>query len=192
MRVRSARPHDAEQIYSLFRSVSIGEKDLVRRPKRGFYDYPLGFSDIAERADSPFSVVLENKGQIVAYILAYDLKHLPRGYDDPVHAAFRGVDESVVYADQLYVHPRYPIGIAGRLTDSWDALVRAEKVPGVVTAVPVQPWKNQSSFRFLLARGYSPQGGVHSGNIVLRVFAKPFWPLDTPFDGFGDSLLIRR
>jgi len=195
MILRAPKPADVEQIYEYFMSAQVSEKDLNRgSPKRGFYEYHLSYDDIATRVRTPFSLVMEeSKGKLVGYVLAYDLSHLPKlnstAHHDPVHDNLRVFDKNVVYIDQFFLHPDYPLTLAGRLTDAWEHTIRGEKVPGVICAIPEEPWVNKSSTRLVLARGFSRKGAVKTEKVNLRLFAKPYLPLDTPFEGFGDKLI---
>jgi len=157
-------------------------------PKRGFYEYPLSFKDMAQRAGSPLSFVMEESGRIRGYVLAYTVQQLSK--EDPIHQYVAMLDQSVVYLDQVFLHAQLPLPIAGRLFDVLDSLLQNEKVPGVVAAIPEHPWKNQSSVRMAYARGFSPRELITTEKVGLRLFTKPYLRLDNPFEGFGDSALV--
>lgn len=196
MIIRMPRAADAEQIYEHFIRAQVSKQNLDRStPKRGFYEYSLNYDDIAARASAPFSLVMEkSEGGLVGYVLAYNLSSIPEFKSttnhDPVHDSLKAFDKNVVYADQLFLHPAYPLTLAARLSDAWEYMIRGEKVPGVICAIPEEPWLNQSSTRLVLARGFSKKAKVKSEGIILRLFAKPYLPLDDPFEGFGDDLII--
>ncbi len=89
-RVRNIDPRwDGERIISLFRNSQV-EKGT--RAKTGFYEYPLSEEDLLRRikAAPELSLVLENnKGELLAYFLAYQTRDiesggLAQGYNDPV------------------------------------------------------------------------------------------------------------
>ncbi len=192
MIIRASRSRDSDQIFELFRKSSIS-RNGSRRTKRGFFEYPLRYEDIADRVNMPFSIVWENsRGRIVGYVLAYQIKDVPAlidGYRDPVHETLARFDPDVVYVDQLCINPHYPVTLASRLEDTFEYRTRMERVPGVVGAIPESPWKNQSSTRLALARGFSRAGTVRTGECTLRLFAKPYLPVGAYFEGLGDRLL---
>ncbi len=183
MKVTNLRFRDAEEVFELFRSAQIGRKDLeTGEPSRGFFEYPLSFQDIEDRLRDPrFSFALrDNNGRILSYLLAYPLSSV-RGHDalgqneDPVIKIARQQSPDFIYADQLFLSPQLPAFIAGRLFDMGDYVVQGERIPGALTAIPQSPWINRASTRFALARGFSRDGTVKSGEVELGLFSKPYW-----------------
>lgn len=189
MLIRHTAPQDAPQIYEMFQAAQVSAQDP--RAKNGFFDYRLGFKDLAARVDTPFSLVVEDRGRILSYILAFSLRQIGSISHDPIHDAINQLDPSVVYLDQLSLQPGCPLPFVARFLDTVDYLFRSERVPGIVTAIPQQPWKNVSSTRLALARGFTRRGVVEEPNVTLGVYAKPYLKLDNPFEGMGDQLLHR-
>lgn len=191
MIIKHTKQSDSEQIFELFKQNAVYQSDLGEKvPKRGFFEYHLGYDDIEARVNMSFSIKWVDKTRIIGYILAYSLKDLDKiGHQDPVHNHLLNLDKDVVYIDQLCINPNYPITLGARLGDSFEYMLRMEKVPGVVTAVPESPWKNHSSTRLVLMKGFSRKGLVKTQNVSLRLFVKPYLKLDTPFEGLGDGLI---
>lgn len=202
MIIRHAQPGDNAQIYEIFRGNAVPQHNFKSgipergMPAGGFYKYHLGYDDIAARVDSAFSLVLEDKGRISGYALAYDLNHAleigQKGYHDPVHENLRMLNGKVVYLDQIYLDPKHPITLAARFADTLEYIARMEKIPGAVTAIPVSPWNNANSTRFALLRGFSRAGAVSTKECTLGLFIKPYLPLDTPFQNLGNHLMTRH
>ncbi|MDO8741326.1 MAG: hypothetical protein Q7J54_07195 [Candidatus Woesearchaeota archaeon] len=194
MIIRMPKAADAEQIYEHFIRAQVSKQNLDRSaPKRGFYEYHLSYDDIAARARMPFSLVMEkSEGRLVGYVLAYSLSYIPEfeSKEDSIHNSLKAFDKNAVYIDQLFLHPDYPLTLAARLSDAWEHMIRGEKVPGVICAIPEEPWLNQSSTRLVLARGFSRKTKVESEGVTLRLFAKPYLPLNNSFEGFGDDLIL--
>ena len=194
MLIRNIKPSDSEQVYENFISESIVKQDLSKKkPIRGFYEYPLSYDDISRRTDSPFSILIEQSGGLIGYILAYDINYiqsLSAYHQDSVHEKINIFDRDVVYLDQLFINPNYSITLAARLVDTWENLIQKHKVPGVITAIPSYPWKNKSSTRIALARGYSRKNMVYGDKVILQLFAKPYLPLEFQFEGSGDNLIL--
>src|SRR3989344_5949237 len=92
MKIRLARASDSDELYELFKGASVNRSDLVRGeiPQSGFFEYHLSHADIALRAaNAPFSLVLEDRNRIIAYLLGYDNKFAAErvalsGHADPV------------------------------------------------------------------------------------------------------------
>lgn len=195
MIIRAPKLGDSEQVYEHFRNSQIRKEDIVNRiPKRGFYEYDLKFDDISARVNTQFSLImLDSMDRLMGYILGYKISFIPElelgTANDPVHRNILGFNKNVVYADQLYLNPIYPIHAAGRLMDAWEYMIRGENVPGVVSVIPENPWLNQSSRRLALARGFSSRGLIKTDKVTLRIFAKPYIVLDASIEGFGDSLI---
>lgn len=191
MNVRHTRQSDADQIFELFKLSSITKKDLSRNPKRGFYEYHLSYDNLSARANNPFSLVWENnKGNIVGYVLAYNLRDLDSKYHDSLHHKLMNFNDSVVYIDQATVHPNYSITLCSRLADTLDYILRMERIPGVVTAIPEDPWQNVSSVRIALVHGFARQGKFDTPETTLRLFTKPYLDVGMKFRNLGDHLLL--
>ena len=190
MIIRHTTPSDSDQIYDMFQAAQVSARDPARdRIKNGFFEYRLRYGDIATRVDSPFSFVAQDNGRIISYLLAYQLGKRAPVSNDPVLDSVRHWDASVVYIDQLFLQPDAPLPLVARFADTAEYVWRMEKVPGVVTAIPVQPWRNVSSARLALARGFTRAGVVQDPKLTLAVYSKPYLPLDNPFEGMGDHLL---
>ena len=175
MRIRNLTSADSERVYDAFRSVSV-DRNQQSIPKSGFFEYPLSLDDIRSRLqDNRFSLVLEEGGNILSYMIAYQMREARSiSHTDPVLSALEG-EGDLVYGDQLFLSPGTPIFYAGRLADFWTTLVANSNSPGVVCAIPQKPWKNLASTRMALARGFSRQGRVLDGDIELGLFSKPIW-----------------
>jgi len=178
MITRNLSVDDTEKVYDAFMSVAIS-RTQENPPSHGFYDYPLTLDDFKARLyDSRFSIALEDRKKLLAYILAYpfhqttdmDIQH------DLVLSRLKAPEETV-YADQLFMKPGLPLFIAGRFFDTWTNLAWGYIPPGVVCAIPQKPWKNVPSTRFVLARGFNRQKIISSSGLELAVYAKPFWEL---------------
>ncbi len=190
MLIRHTRPADSPQIYEAFQAAQISAQDPRNDvAKNGFFDYRLGYQDLAARVNTPFSFVLEQDGRILSYILAYTLGQVNPQSADPVHHAIGRFDPGVVYLDQLFLESGCPLPLAARFLDTVDYVWRSERIPGVVTAIPEQPWKNVSSTRLALARGLTRRGIVERPTVTLGIYVKPYLPMDNPFEGMGDRLL---
>lgn len=188
MIITSPTSSHIEQIYELFMNAQVSRQNPT--PKNGFFEYDLSFDDVLERASSQFSLVLcNNQGKVMGYILAQDLDAIRRmRTSDPVYTRINFFDGRVVYVDQLFCNN---LTLTGRLTDAWEHMIRGEKAPGIITAIPEKPWQNQSSTRLAIERGFSRTGIlVSTDKVDLRLFAKPYLPIDDPFEGFGDNLII--
>jgi hypothetical protein len=72
--------------------------------------------------------------------------------------------------------PGLPAFIAGRFVDNWTHILQNANVPGIVTAIPQKPWKNEASTRFAIHRGFSRKGTIiEAGDLELGIFTKPLW-----------------
>jgi len=182
MHIHLVRPRDQAQLYEAFLAASITAEDVQAHhiPRSGFFEYPLSERDLEARAQTPFSVVAEDsRSRLLGYIIGYPIAHarqqLAQGvYHDPVHDTFEGLDDHTLYLDQLYLARAQPVTVAARMFDTWEHLLRGEKVPNVVTAIPQLPWKNESCTRFVLYRGFSRHGFAASSAVTLGLFGKPY------------------
>ncbi len=183
MKVTNVRFRDAEEVFELFKSAQIGRENLgTGEPSKGFFEYHLSFQDIEDRLRDPrFSFSLrDNNGRILAYLLAYPLSSVNGSnalgqHVDPVIKIARQQNPDFVYVDQVFIAPQLPAFVAGRLFDMGDYTVQRERIPGAITAIPQSPWVNQASTRFAIARGFSREGTVKSGEVELSLFSKPYW-----------------
>jgi hypothetical protein len=179
MRVRLIRQTDIDQIFECFKAAQVRESDIKREtPASGFYEYNLSYNDISERAQTPFSLVLENsRGEILSYMIGYPVSYIRENISspDPVHEKIRTLEDDVVYADQVYLRKGLPLQIAMRLFDKWDFITQGEKTPLVIGAVPVFPWRNAASERMMIYRGFSRKGFVEEEKTRLALFEKPYY-----------------
>jgi len=182
------RATDLDQVFELFRGTSVSVNDVEKsnpKPKRGFYEYPMSINDLRRKmSDTTFSLLLEDRGRIVSYLLAYPAGQiqssgmLTPGHKDLVLEKLQAIDPRIVYADQLYVKPGLPTYVAGRVSDMFDYVAAGEQTPGIVTAIPQMPWMNQSSTRFALCR--ASQNRVDTAEQLLKregfnnVVVRPF------------------
>ncbi len=189
MRIRLARPSDNDELCALFRGASFTREDLVSKkaPDSGFYEYPLTHSDIAMRTGNPpFSLVMEDRRNIIVYLLGYDKQFASERvalseHTDPVIERFSRLPNAAVYLDQLFLQRGLPIFHASLLMDTWDHIVQGEKIEFVVASLPQGDWTNRSSLRFALDRGFSRKDKVNSLGVQLGVFSKPYLNLDEEF-----------
>lgn len=178
MRVRQLRAEDAGRVYDLFNLSRVSREDLARDsvPKSGFYEYPHTAYEMGQKiAASEMSVALVDGEKVLAYLLAYPIEaipHLSLDHEDPVLERLKGKGQ--VYADQFFLQHGLPVFLAGRLLDAWDDWVRSQGIAGVFGAIPQKPWRNISSTRFALCRGFSREGVVNAEGIELGLFHKPF------------------
>ena len=178
MKTRNLSVDDAEKVYDAFRLVSI-DRGQENAPDYGFYDYPLKVFDFEARLyDGRLSIALEDKGKLVAYMLAYGFWQIPDldTGDDLVLSRLKG-DSELIYLDQLFMKPGLPAHVAGRLLDIWTNLALGYTRQGVVTAIPQKPWRNVPSTRFAIHRGFRRQRVVREGDLEIGIFTKPFWEL---------------
>jgi len=180
MKIVNIRQSDFEQVYELFRSAQIRKQDLSKPVSRGFYEYDLKEQNLAERLKGGYSFALkDNHDKILAYMISYRMNSITDEamicgeHKDLVLQKLKNQD--IVYADQLFVRPELPVFIAGRLIDFWDYVMQNENVQRIVTAIPQKPWKNESSTRFALCRGFKREDSVNSNDVELGLFAKPYW-----------------
>lgn len=186
MQIRTIKLSDAERIYDLFRSAAVTREDLQRGvvPHSGFFEYPISERDLTAKLQEPqLSLMLEDGQRILAYIIAYDVnaiknRLLPAGVNDPVLVAMQNSNPRMVYVDQLYMRPNMPAFVAGRLFDAWERIVQGERIPGAAGVVPQKPWRNETSTRFSLHRGFRRSGTVRDGSIEFGLFTKPYWEKD--------------
>lgn len=177
MKIRAIKPSKSERIYDLFSSVSVNREDLKRKdvPNSGFYEYPLTHEDISRRLDEQsFSLALEHRGDILAYIISYSLSFARALPQDPVLQKLQDSNPKNAYLDQLFLKPGLPAFVAGRICDAWDHIAQGEKIPGAVCAIPQKPWRNEASTRLVIYRGFRRDALVGEGNIELGVFSKPY------------------
>jgi len=185
MRIRQLKESDLGQVFDLFSSVSVTKRQVEANPvpKSGFYEYHLQEQDMKKRLDPSFSLALEDKGRIVAYLIAYQLSrfHDLKQMNDPVLERLAMADPKTVYVDQLFLSPGLPAYLAGRMVNVWDSQLPVGEVPMVTTAIPQKPWKNEASTRFAICRGYKRQSTVSSEGIELGLFTKPILSKDREF-----------
>jgi len=197
MLIRKVKPSDAEEMFANFRNASVTAQDIRGKniPNSGFYEYHLTFADFKKRAESPFSLVCINNRRIVSYSISYSVSYANRllesGQIDPVLSEIKDLEGSVVYHDQLLVQRGIPAYyFAARVLQTADRLAQNENAPGVIGATPESPWKNRASSAMLARSGFSKKGNVEWQGFQLGLYVKPFWPLDTPFEDFGEKLII--
>lgn len=193
MQLRHVKRKDVDELFHLFQSVAVKQVDLSRTsvPKSGFYEYTLSFEEFSQRAASPRTLVIEGGGRIVAYMISYSLD-FARSFDnfqDPVLMRLGNLDGSVTYHDQLYLEQGMPHHLASRLFYKMDTIAEGEKAPGVITAVPLAPWKNESSTKLVGYQGFKLTGQVQEPELTLALFTKPFLRLDTPFEDLEKRLI---
>ncbi|MDO8563980.1 MAG: hypothetical protein Q7R87_03145 [Nanoarchaeota archaeon] len=179
MKLRHLVASDASQIYDTFRSVAVMEAQ-GRKRDYGFYEYPLEEQDIKSRLElarhKNLGVGLfSDERKLLAYTLAYP-SSLGAGLEDDV---LRNVSLSSehIYFDQLFMRPSLPAFFVGRLADYWTKLAQDQNFSGVFCAIPQEPWKNVSSTRFAIHRGFNRRGFVSSNNVNLGIFTKPLWEI---------------
>jgi hypothetical protein len=179
MKISNIKSTDLEQVYGLFRSAQIRKQDLSKPVSRGFYEYDLTEKNLAERLKGGYSFALkDNNDKILAYILSYRMNSITDEammcgeHKDPVLQKLRNQD--IVYADQLFIKPELPVFIAGRLMDFWDHVMQNENIQRIITAIPQKPWKNESSIRFALCRGFKRTDSVKDNDLELGLFEKPY------------------
>ncbi|MBW2990361.1 hypothetical protein KY348_01510 [Candidatus Woesearchaeota archaeon] len=179
MIIRPVNPNDQDQLFECFQEAQVKADDIVHKPISGFYEYNLDYEALKQRAQTPFSLILENsKGKIISYMLAYPLKDLDKIKDfDPVHEAIKNLDEKAVYLDQVYLKKGFPIYFAMRLFDKWDHLNQNEKISMIIGAVPFAPWRNHTSERMVAYRGLRRFGFAEDEKVRLALFEKPYYNL---------------
>lgn len=199
MLIRHVKQSDVDEMYDLFRKSSVTLQDAVGKnpPKSGFYEYPLTFAEFKNRALSPLSLVCVNKGGVLSYILSYTVeeanKMLERGVVDPVLESIKGLDPKVVYHDQLLVQRGIPAHyFAARVLQTADRLAQNIGSPGVIGATPESPWKNFASTKLIAYQGFARNSSIDANGFTMGIYTKPFWPLNTPFESFGDNLVISK
>lgn len=181
MKVRPIRASDIDQTYERFSQTQINLDDTIRlaTAKSGFLEYPLTHQDLKTRAQSQFSFLLEDKSRrIICYMIGYpvrDIASFSSGHPDPVHAQLQKMEEDTVYVDHLFLEPGQPLHLVMRLVDTFDHIAQCEKVPEVISAIPYSPWRNRSSERIAVFRGFSRQGFIEEGKIRLALFKKPYY-----------------
>lgn len=186
MKIRLTTASDIQELYELFKEAKVSRKDLTneRVPRSGFFEYNLSQEDIALRSENNrFSMIMENGGKIVSYILGYDKKFakervLSGEHIDPIVEKFVTYPGNLVYLDQLLLRKSLPVFLASRLMDTWESVLRSEKIEGVVTAIPQGEWTNEASLRFALYRGFSKNEIAYSGNVKLGIFLKNYTNLE--------------
>lgn len=189
MIIRRPKTSDNEQIFKCFTKAQITRAEAISgNPKTGFLDYPLSFPELSERVIDEFSLVLEEKGRVIGYVIAYrigDISLLNSGKTDTIHQRIRKLPANIVYVDQLYLNPRLPVFVLGRSTDTWEHSLRSSNIPAVITAIPQNPWQNRSSTRFVLARGFSKESSVEADEIRFDLFAKRYLSPNKNYQHYG-------
>ena len=188
MIIRNIKPTDIDKLYGKFIASNIRQaeiEDPQKIPRTGFYEYDLSFAAFKARALSPLSLIWEGSGgEVISYAVAYSLNHvrsLQPENQDPVHAEFRSADGAIAYFDQLFLQRGLPAFLAGRMWDAVEVLMRDEKVPGVVAAIPQKPWRNRSATRLAIHRGFSRKSSLDEEKLTLGIFTKPLVVQDIPF-----------
>jgi hypothetical protein len=178
MKISGIKPSDFEQVYRLFQSAQIKKQDS-RFLSRGFYEYGLNEKNLAERLKNSYSFALKDShDKILAYIISYKLNSISNEammcgeHQDSVLKKLKNQD--IVYADQLFIKPELPVFIAGRLLDFWDYVMQNENIQKIVTAIPQKPWKNESSTRFALCRGFKRTDFVNDNDLEIGLFEKSY------------------
>ncbi|MEK6927858.1 MAG: hypothetical protein AABX11_05490 [Nanoarchaeota archaeon] len=177
MILRHLTPQDSGQVFDAFCSASVMEPQ-GRTQEYGFYEYHLEQEDIRNRLElsehGHLSVGLfGNRKDLLAYTIAYNF-HVGRQIKDEVLQNVN-VPETAIYCDQVFLNPRLPAFLAGRLTDYLTQSAQQLGVPGIFCAIPQSPWKNVSSTRFALHRGFKRRGFVSTEKTNLGIFTKPLW-----------------
>lgn len=197
MIIRKVRASDISEMYQKFKEVSVTAEDIKKgkRPISGFYEYPLSYQEFERRALSPLSLVCVNNGRVVSYLLSFPIseirKMLREGYEDPVFKRISGLDSEVIYFDQLLVERGLPANVfAARVLQTGDKLAQNIGSPGVIGATAERPWSNIASKKLIRFSGFLKQEELPQTNFTLGIYTKPYWKLDTPFEGFGDRLVI--
>jgi len=185
MIIRQASTGDIERMHKLFSSMSVSRGDISspKIPQFGFYEYPLTEGNFAQRVNNqPFSLIIEQGVELKGYILAYKVRDIPS--HEPKDAVLNRIgclEKDIVYVDQLCMQPGLPIHLAGRFIDTFEHVLRCEKIPGIAAVIPQKPWTNVSSTRLALHRGLYKAGLISAGEIEFAVFGKPYWDKDIPF-----------
>ena len=178
MQARSIKPEDREQLYKIFESRKIKSADLhsQRIPRSGFFEYNLSYDEFVERTQSPLSLVLQNdRGKILAYIAGYPVSHI-RNISNPdiIHRRLEEFNDKCAYLDQLCLEKGVPTHIAMRLFDKWDFIAQSDGAQKAYTAIPINPWKNTSSERVAIYRGFRRIETIEGDGVSLSLFEKPF------------------
>jgi DNA-binding protein Fis len=179
MKVSNIKSSDFEQVYGLFSSAQIRKMDLSKHVSRGFYEYDLNERNLTERLKDSYSFALKDRqDKILAYFISYKTNSISKeammcgNHKDPILQKLKNQD--AVYADQLFIRPELPVFIAGRLLDYWDYIIQNENIQKIFCAIPQKPWKNESSIRFALCRGFKRTDSVLDKGIELGLFEKPY------------------
>lgn len=181
MKITTAKPRHTDEMYNLFRQMSVTSSDLQRNPVSGFYEYHLTDRDIMARiASSDYSLVMQDRRKIKAYMLAYPLSEIPEvlasssHHEDPVLDKIRRADPFLVYVDQMCISAGCSGVLAARMIDAFEDSMRNEKFNGLVAAIPCKPWINRATLGLALHRGFGREQVIHGEGVDLAIFAKPF------------------
>jgi len=197
MLIRNVKPSDVPEMYDKFRETSVTARDIAQgqRPSSGFYEYNLPFEEFEARSLSDSSLVCLDRGQVTSYLLALPIsevkKLLESGIRDPVFERISGLDSDVMYFDQLLVQRGMPSqAFAARVLQTGERLAQNMGSPGAIGATALRPWSNIASKRLIRSQGFLQQEELSQNDFTLGIYTKPYWPIDTPFEGFGDSQVI--
>ncbi len=197
MIIRHVKKSNVSEMFQKFRDVSITLQDISKKnpPKSGFYEYKLKYSEFEKRALSPLSLVCIDDSKVVSYLLSLQISEVNNlinsGITNPVFNRIKGLDKNVIYFDQLLVSRDLPAhAFAARILQTGDRLAQEIGSPGAIGATPVSPWYNLAPHNLIRYQGFMKKDTVKTDSCNLGLYVKPYWKLDTPFENFGNDLIL--
>jgi len=191
MILRRARQADTEQIFELFLKSQVRAGETGK--SSGFFEYQLTPEDIVSRLRQQERCLVLEEDRVLAYGIAYDMDFvrdmLQTDDSDPVHRRISQAPGKAVYIDQLCIQPGMPVHIAGRFTGAWEHILSEQFSIGLVTAVPLEPWRNDASIRYIAIHGFKLAEKIRTDKLTLGLFTKPAWQPGTELPKYEKYLL---